>query len=46
MTEDATETNRRELNQFFELTPDEKEKTLNTLSDAERAADGKNPAGV
>ena len=29
--------NHREFNQFFELTPDEKQKTLNTLSDAERA---------
>ena len=26
-----------QFNQFFELTPDEKQKTLNTLSDAERA---------
>ena len=26
----------RSVNQFFELTPDEKEATLNTLSDAER----------
>jgi hypothetical protein len=26
-----------QVNQFFELTPDEKQKTLNTLSDAERA---------
>ena len=36
-----TENDRRritnEFNQFFELTPDEKQKTLNTLSDAERA---------
>ena len=29
------------FNQFFELTPDEKQKTLNTLSDAERAQMGK-----
>ena len=35
-----------QFNQFFELTPDEKQKTLNTLSDAERAADGKNLAVV
>ena len=26
-----------QFNQFFELTPDEKQETLNTLSDAERA---------
>jgi len=36
-----SETERRQMtagfNQFFELTPDEKQKTLNTLSDAERA---------
>jgi hypothetical protein len=30
-----------QFNQFFELTPDEKQKTLNTLSDAERAQMGK-----
>ena len=36
-----SEAERRQIadgfNQFFELTPDEKQKTLNTLSDAERA---------
>jgi len=37
LTEDDRRRITGEFNQFFGLTPDEKQKTLNTLSDAERA---------
>jgi len=37
LSENEREKITNQFNQFFELTPDEKQKTLNTLSDAERA---------
>jgi len=36
LSEDVRQKITAQFNQFFELTPDEKQKTLNTLSDAER----------
>ena len=37
LSEDERQKIAAQFNQFFELTPEEKQKTLNTLSDAERA---------
>ena len=46
LSEDQRQKITAQFNQFFELTPTEKQETLNTLSDAERRANGKNVAGV